>query len=120
MDPSLRIEIFPADLDRTVTFYERLGFQLAGREDGPPRYAALRLGGIQLGAAEAPAVDPQRRAHPAGTKIVIEVDDVQTERDRIVNVGIALVEDLQRRPWGLVDFRQTDPDGYYYRFTSRR
>lgn len=120
MEPSLRIEIFPADLDRTVTFYARLGFQLAGRDEGPPRYAALRLGGIKLGAVEAPPVDPQRRAYPAGTEIVIEVDDVQAERDRIVTAGIALAEDLEGRPWGLVDFRLTDPDGYYYRFTSRR
>ncbi|WP_255541823.1 hypothetical protein [Phycicoccus sp. CSK15P-2] len=28
--------------------------------------------------------------------------------------------DLQRRPWGLDDFRLSDPDGYYYRFISHR
>lgn len=119
MQPSLRIEIFPADLDRTVRFYERLGFHLIGRNDGPPRYASLRYGDVRVGAAEAPAVDPQRRAYPAGTEIVIEVDDVVRERDRIAGAGLPLLEDRQHRPWGLQDFRLSDPDGYYFRFTSR-
>ena len=38
----------------------------------------------------------------------------------LVTAGVDLVADLQRRPWGLEDFRLTDPDGYYYRFTNRR
>ena len=33
MDASLRIEILPADVDVTTSFYERLGFQVAGRND---------------------------------------------------------------------------------------
>jgi lactoylglutathione lyase len=119
VEPTLRIEIFPADLERTVSFYESLGFQVVGRVDGPLTYASLRFGGVRIGAAEAPAVDPNRRAYPVGTEIVIEVDDVRSERDRIVAAGIELLDDLQERPWGLVDFRLSDPDGYYYRFTSR-
>jgi lactoylglutathione lyase len=119
MQPTLRLEIFPADLDRTVAFYERLGFELVRLDDGPPRYAALRLGDVRVGAAEAPAVDPTRRAYPAGTEIVIEVDDLDELRERVVSAGIDLVEDVQERPWGLTDFRLTDPDGYYYRFTTR-
>jgi catechol 2,3-dioxygenase-like lactoylglutathione lyase family enzyme len=37
MQPTLRLEIFSADLDRTVAFYERLGFELVRLDDGPPR-----------------------------------------------------------------------------------
>jgi lactoylglutathione lyase len=120
MTESLRIEIFPADLDRSITFYEAVGFELTGRSDGPPRYASLRLGDVRLGAAEAIAVDPRRRAYPVGTEVVIEVDDVQQVRDGVAEAGVTLTEDLQQRPWGLVDFRITDPDGYYYRLTNRR
>jgi lactoylglutathione lyase len=50
---------------------------------------------------------------------VIEVDDLDELRERVVSAGIDLVEDVQERPWGLTDFRLTDPDGYYYRFTTR-
>lgn len=116
--PSLRVEIFPADLDRTVAFYERLGFTVDGRSEGPPRYAALRLGSVRIGAAESAPVDPGLRGVPAGTEIVIEVEDVQSVRDAVVATGITPTEDLVERPWGLTDVRFTDPDGYYLRFTS--
>jgi catechol 2,3-dioxygenase-like lactoylglutathione lyase family enzyme len=120
MDASLRIEIFPADVDVTTSFYQRLGFQVAGQHDGPPRYASLRLGAVRIGVCEADRVDPARRAYPAMTEIVIDVDDVQATRDAIVEQGIEPTEDLRAREWGLTDFRVTDPDGYYLRFTGRR
>ncbi|MBE2225487.1 MAG: hypothetical protein IAF02_28385 [Anaerolineae bacterium] len=28
--------------------------------------------------------------------------------------------ELQHQPWGLTDFRMLDPDGYYWRITTRR
>lgn len=47
------------------------------------------------------------------------VDDVGAERDRVVSAGFTLADDLADQAWGLTDFRLTDPDGYYWRFTSR-
>jgi uncharacterized glyoxalase superfamily protein PhnB len=69
---------------------------------------------------EADAVDPKLRAVPIGTEIVLEVDNVRDLRDRLVNTGVDLSADLQQRPWGLEDFRLSDPDGYHYRFTDRK
>lgn len=64
MRDGLRCEIFPADLDVTVEFYERvMGFELVS--DWP------------------------------------------------------LHEDVVTRPWGLRDCRLLDPDGYYWRITTR-
>ena len=51
-------------------------------------------------------------------EIVLEVDDVRAERDRVA-VLWPLEEDLLERPWGLTDFRVVDPAGYYVRLTSR-
>lgn len=119
MDASLRVELFPADVDVTTAFYERLGFDVTGRNDGPPRYASIRMGSVRIGVCEAEPIDPARRAHPVMTEMVIEVDDVYALRERIVDQGIDLTEDLCERDWGLIDFRVTDPDGYYLRFTSR-
>ena len=52
-----------------------------------------------------------------GVEIVIEVKDIkkfyEDFRDK-ANV----VESLEKRPWGLYDFRAVDPAGYYLRFTS--
>lgn len=120
MTESLRIELFPADVDRSVGFYESLGFRASGRSADPVPYAVVRLGDVRIGLCQAAPVDPDTRALPAGTEVVIEVDDVHAARDGVVGRGVDLSEDLVDRAWGLTDFRVTDPDGYYLRFTSRR
>lgn len=118
---SLRIEIFPADLDPVVAFYtEVLGFALVRderRSDWP--YVALQRGAVQIGAARREdQVDLAHRRPPTGTEIVLEVDDVVAERDRVAACW-PLEEDLVKRPWGLTDFRLLDPAGYYLRLTGR-
>lgn len=117
LDATLRVEIFPADLAATIDFYHRLGFEAVGGSDG---YASLRYGAVRIGASESEPVDSSLRAVPAGTEIVIDVDDVRAVRDLVVGNGIELAADLVTRPWGLTDFRVNDPDGYYLRFTGRR
>lgn len=119
MGATLRIEIFPTDVDVSVAFYERLGFELVGRKQDPD-YASVRRDAVSIGMLGAPPQLPEQRAIPIGTEIVIAVDDVRAERDRVVEAGIDLAEDLQERPWGLTDFRVHDPDGYYLRITDRR
>lgn len=116
----LRLEIFPDDLDSTVDFYTRvLGFRLERDERGAEApYVAMRRGGVLLGAARRPdRIDPAMRRPPCGTEIVLEVEDVVAERDRVARAW-PLEEDLTRRSWGLTDFRFLDPAGYYLRITS--
>lgn len=114
---TLRIEIFPADIEASLAFYRAMRFDVVGRTEG---YASLRFGEVRLGICAAEAADPVCRAVPAGTEIVVEVRDVLAVRNAAAANGIRIAEDLQRREWGLTDFRVTDPDGYYWRFTSRR
>ena len=121
MPTSLRLEIFPADLNATVRFYvDLLGFSLAAdrRSDALP-YLALQRDDVQIGAVVVPGGYPAHRRPPTGVEIVIEVDFLHVERDRIRLAGWPIEEDIMRRPWGLQDFRVLDPDGYYLRFTSR-
>lgn len=120
MHASLRIELFPGDIARSLAFYAALGFDISPVDPGPPRYASARMDSVRIGFAEAEPVDPARRAYPVMTEIVIDVADVELLRDHIVAAGVALTDDLRTRPWGLMDFRVTDPDGYYLRFTARR
>jgi lactoylglutathione lyase len=119
---TLRFEIFPDDLDATVDFYTRvLGFRLtADRRDQPDEYVSLQRGSVRVGAARraVPDVSDARRP-PAGVELVLEVDDVNAEHDRVLAAGWPLAEDLQDRPWGLRDFRVLDPAGYYLRVTDR-
>lgn len=118
----LRIELFVADLDVFADFYTRvLGFAITDdRRQGEPPYLAVsrdrvRIGGVKLWEP----VDRSARALPAGVEIVLEADDVTTERNRVAAQGWPLDAELQARPWGLTDFRLLDPDGYYLRITSR-
>jgi lactoylglutathione lyase len=118
----LRIELFPADLDVFVDFYTRvLGFEVfADRRHEDPPYAAVRRGRVQIGAVRAwTPVDRSARGLPTGTELVLEIDDLTAERDRIIAADWPLDEDLTERPWGLTDFRLYDPDGYYLRVTTK-
>jgi len=81
---------------------------------------AMQRGAVRVGAARRAVPDAHAaRRPPAGVELVLEVDDVAGERDRVVAAGWPLDEDLQDRPWDLKDFRILDPAGYYLRITSR-
>jgi uncharacterized glyoxalase superfamily protein PhnB len=54
-----------------------------------------------------------------GVEIVLEVDDVEAVYRHVVSAQWPRSAELMRRPWGLTDFRVLDPDGYYWRITSR-
>jgi Glyoxalase/Bleomycin resistance protein/Dioxygenase superfamily. len=119
---TLRLEIFPADLNATVRFYvDLLGFTLVTDRRGDEQpYLALERDGVRIGASARPGEgSPAQRRPPTGVEIVLEVDYLHAERDRIRHAGWPIEEDIVRRPWGLQDFRVTDPDGYYLRITHR-
>lgn len=117
---SLRIEIFPDDLDATADFYTRvLGFSLVRDERGEsPGYIALELGSVRVGAARRPASAAASRRPPVGVELVLEVDDLEAVRAHIVEEGWPLDADLADQPWGLRDLRVLDPSGYYWRLTE--
>ena len=124
---SFRIELFVDDLDEAIRFYEAaLGFRLTRRE---PEYASLELGGAVLGLGsimklpadgEGPGFTRATLAgvRGAGVEIVLEVPDLDAALHAVERAGHHVVEPLRDRPWGLRDFRITDPDGYYLRITQ--
>ncbi|MGH3293879.1 MAG: hypothetical protein ACRDP7_18935, partial [Trebonia sp.] len=90
------------------------------RHEDPP-YAAVRRDMVRVGAVCSwEPVDRNARALPAGVELVLDCEDVAGERDRVISAGWPLDADLTERPWGLLDFRLCDPDGYYPRVTNRR
>lgn len=119
----LRMELFVTDVEVSVAFYrEVLGFRLERRGED---YASLRRGQVVLGLGPVAKL-PERervgrigRGRGAGVEIVFELDHVDEVRalyehckDRAV-----IAEPPEWRPWGLYDFRLTDPDGHYLRVT---
>ncbi len=123
----LRLELFVEDMETSIAFYTRvLAFDLTRLEPGD--YASLRRGDVVLGlgpVAKLPEEggyfgrDISARRRGLGVEIVLEVDDVREWSDRVAETGHPILEPLQDRPWGLEDFRISDPDGYYLRVTSR-
>jgi lactoylglutathione lyase len=123
----LRMELFVDDLDTSVTFWTGvLGFSVDRRDDG---YASLRRGSVVLGlgpvaklpsTGDGPGFTQGRLAagKGAGVEIVLEVDDLDRVYESCAAAGV-VAEGLTDRPWGLRDFRFTDPDGYYVRVTTR-
>ena len=119
---ALRFEIFTADLDAVVAFYTQvLDFTLVRDErSAAVGYVALERDSVRIGAAYRPdQIEIAARHPPTGIELVLEVDDLPAEHDRVVAVGWPLEEPLQDRPWGLTDFRLLDPAGHYLRITNR-
>lgn len=126
MGMTLRLELFVHNMDVSIDFYSRvLGFELVRQESD---YASLRSGDVILGLGPIPKLPKEdgyftrtRLASDrgAGVEIVLEVEDVLALHERVGASGHPVLHALQRRPWGLTDFRITDPDGYYLRITSR-
>jgi lactoylglutathione lyase len=121
-----RLELFVDDLDASIRFYEAaLRFRLVRREAD---YASLERGQAILGlgsiaklpvASDGPGFTQARLAgvRGAGVEIVLEVEDPDAAFEDVTRAGGRVVEPLRERPWGLLDFRIIDPDGYYVRVT---
>jgi uncharacterized glyoxalase superfamily protein PhnB len=54
-----------------------------------------------------------------GIELVLEVDNIETMYKQVCATSWPLSGKLQRQAWGLTDFRVLDPDGYYWRITTR-
>jgi predicted enzyme related to lactoylglutathione lyase len=122
-DGDLRIEIFVEDVERSAAFYGAvLGFE---RQHESPGYVAMRRGSAAIGiglARDLPEQHPLKRRGSeqagVGVEIVIEVNDVDAAYKAAVDASWPVHGPVQTRPWGLRDFRLSDPDGYYIRVTS--
>ena len=122
---TFRLELFVDNMEASVDFYGRvLGFSLGRQQhDG---YTPLRNG--------ASCLSLNRRAnlpddHPVqalgnervgrGIELVLEVPDIEAVYQHVRLANWPLAAELQPQPWGLTDFRVIDPDGYYWRITTR-
>jgi len=100
------VPILPtADLDRTLAFYQRLGFTLGGRWDDY-QYLILLLGRLELhfGAPEEPLA---AAANPCG--VYVRTSD-------IASLSALLGVPAEDMPWGMREFCVHDPDGTLLRF----
>lgn len=123
--PALRAELFVHDVERSKAFYrDVLGFEIL--REGPGGYVAIGRKGAVLGLSSASGLPADHPARPRpghgvglGVELVVEVDDIAAAYARAISSGQTNITALVDQPWGLTDFRASDPDGYYVRITSR-
>lgn len=122
---AFRLELFVDDLAASIDFYSRvLGFKVGGQQaDG---YTSMTNGDVYLSLnlrANLPDDHPiQANADERlgrGIELVLEVTEIKALYERVLSANWPLSSELQHQPWGLTDFRVLDPDGYYWRITTR-
>ncbi|MCB9443640.1 MAG: VOC family protein [Ardenticatenaceae bacterium] len=123
---TFRLELFVDDLAASMDFYNRvLGFALGKQQAG--NYVPMTNGDVYLSLnlrANLPddhpiqAVVGERLGR--GIELVLEVNDIEAMYWHVQSANWPMSGELQHRPWGLTDFRVLDPNGYYWRITTRR
>jgi lactoylglutathione lyase len=102
------VNVFVSDIDRAVAFYrDALGFDLkfADAEHG---YASLQAGLVAMGLA-LPGDQPGLVGRHTGVGLV--VDDLESEHERLLGLGVTFSMPPSRQPWGGFMALVEDPDG---------
>lgn len=117
-----KIELFVEDINRSIAFYRLLGFEVVHRKGDD--YTTLRRGDSVVALSPLPAWLRLSwlgflRHPPLGTELVFYVDDLDSTRVILDDAGHEPGE-IALQPWGNLDFRLTDPDGYFIRVSEGR
>jgi catechol 2,3-dioxygenase-like lactoylglutathione lyase family enzyme len=105
---SSRVLLRPSDLDRSLRFYsETLGLAVY-REwgEGEERGVVFFLGGGLLEVSGRGGEAPSD-----AIRLFLQVRDLRTVRDQLALNGVAIEEEPERKPWGLLELVVRDPDG---------
>ena len=109
-----RVLLEPRDLEVSLAFYDDgLGLHRF-REWGqrPHRGGVLFLGGAYLELKETrPGAPPARL--PVGVRLWLQVPDLAACLKGLAEGGIAPLEPLEHKSWGLIEATVSDPDGLH-------
>lgn len=126
---NLQLELHVPDFEKVKSYYGALGFRVVWERapEDAKGYLVIQRDGTTLcfwGGNQAIFEQPYFKQFPKdttrgyGVELVIMVDDIAKFYDEVKD-NANVVEPLITQPWGLQDFRATDPFGYYLRFTSK-
>jgi catechol 2,3-dioxygenase-like lactoylglutathione lyase family enzyme len=107
------------DLQRSIGYYEKLGFTFGEPWDG--FYAIGYLDGLELHLKEAPKNQDERRYRRDNEHLdaAAGVDGIEAFFRQCVANGAAILKPLTATAWGTQDFCVEDPDGYIICFGGR-
>jgi catechol 2,3-dioxygenase-like lactoylglutathione lyase family enzyme len=108
------------DMERSRSFYERLGFATEATYDDPP-YATLSLAGARLSLAEqghdaedrpGVALEAPRDRSRMNALLVLEVEDCMSAFEELRSEGVEFLAEPYSPPWGGQRCFAVDPDSY--------
>jgi catechol 2,3-dioxygenase-like lactoylglutathione lyase family enzyme len=109
-----------ADVERSLAFYEQLGFATEATYDDPP-YATLQLAGARLSLAEqghnaedrpGVALEAPGDRSRMNAVLVLEVKDCMAAYEELRGEGVEFLAEPYSPPWGGHRCFAVDPDGY--------
>lgn len=107
------------DLERSIAYYRKIGFEFGKPWDG--FYAIGHLDGHELHLKEAPKNQSERlhRRDNEHLDASAGVDGIETFYDHCVANEVTIMKPLAATAWGTKDFYVADPDGYILCFGGR-
>ena len=107
------------DLQRSIAYYQKLGFTFDAPWAG--LYAIGRLDGLELHLKEAPKNHAERafRSQHEHLDAAAGVDGIEAFYQSCVANAVTITRPLAPTDWGTMDFYIEDPDGYIIAFGGR-
>jgi catechol 2,3-dioxygenase-like lactoylglutathione lyase family enzyme len=109
----IAVPTLPArDMEATLAFYGGLGFEAVYRTPDPEGYAILRLGTLELHFFRWPGLDPESTYTGCYLR-VSNVDKLYSQfaAARLPARGIPSMSGIEKKFFGMREFRLIDPDG---------
>ena len=109
------------DLDKSIAFYEALGFTVTQRWDdnGTPIGALVRAGAVEVGLNQDDWKKGRNRQKGLGTRLNVEtVQNLDELAARMKAAGFTIDVEPFDTPWKTRQFELTDPSGYKLTISS--
>ena len=118
-----KFELATTDPSRDTAFYSELGFRVVAKTSYG--YVTLKSGPVVIALSPVARISPhdaaslsKLRRPPIGVEIVLyTTENLEAEHARLKSLGLKPT-DIRLQPWGVRDFRITDPGGYYIRISE--
>ena len=118
-----KFELATTDPSRDTSFYSKLGFSVVAKTSYG--YVTLKSGPVVIALSPVARIDPHDTASlsklrhpPVGVEIVLyTTENLEEKHARLRSLGLKPT-DIRLQPWGVRDFRITDPGGYYIRISE--
>ena len=107
------------DLERSISYYEKIGFTFGEPWEG--FYAIGYLDGLELHLKEAPKNEAERQHRRDNEHLDASagVDGIEAFYERCVANDVTIIKPLTATEWGTKGFYVEDPDGYLIGFSGR-